>query len=200
MASSHGSHWLRLQPRGATKYKTHNKSGSSQAGTLGWRWGLLMGHTGYHAGGHGFTMSSFVEDHMSREDLGVDATNQEWSALKKLGPALMRWDNRPIDPWGNWLPVPPRVPEVKEPRPRSRGRKKRWTGVLGLQSGTLGLPTVDPLSPGTPSAGSCLSGCTLLAGPSGGIPMREIRVGTNLLNAKGKRVKVTQVYFSRESL
>ena len=29
--------------------------------------------------------------------------------------------------------------------------------------------------------------------------MREIRVGTILLNAKGKRVKVTQVYFSRES-
>ena len=29
--------------------------------------------------------------------------------------------------------------------------------------------------------------------------MREIRVGTILLNAKGKRVRVTQVYFSRES-
>jgi len=68
-----------------------------------------------------------------------------------------------------------------------------------LQSGTLGLPAVDPLNPGTPSAGSCLSGCTLLASPTGGIPMREIRVGTNLLNAKGKWAKVTQVYFSRKS-
>jgi len=68
-----------------------------------------------------------------------------------------------------------------------------------LQPGIVGLPVVDPLHSGTPSAGSCLSGCTLLASPSGGIPMREIRVGTNLLNAKGKWVKVTQVYFSRES-
>ena len=88
--SSHGSHWLRLQPRGAWKYKTHNVRGRLQEVTFGWRLGLPMGQTGYHAGGHEFTMSSFAEDHMSREDLGVDATNQEWSALKKLGPALMR--------------------------------------------------------------------------------------------------------------
>jgi len=46
---------------------------------------------------------------------------------------------------------------------------------------------------------TCLSGCTLLANPSGGIQMREVRPGTFLLNAKGKKVRVTNVYFSRES-
>ena len=158
-----------------------------------------MGQPGYMAEGHHFTMSSFVEDHMSKEDLGVGATTQEWSDLQKLGRALRRWDNLPVDSLGTWSQGPPREPEEEGPRPRSRGRKKKGKGVSGLQSGTLGLPAVDPLNPGTPSAGSCLSGCTLLASPSGGIPMRELRVGTNLLNAKGKRVKVTQVYFSRES-
>jgi len=46
---------------------------------------------------------------------------------------------------------------------------------------------------------TCLSGCTLLANSSGGILMRKVRPGTFLLNAKGKRVRVTNVYFSRES-
>jgi len=46
---------------------------------------------------------------------------------------------------------------------------------------------------------TCLSGCTLLANSSGGIQMREVRPGTFLLNAKGKKVRVTNVYFSRES-
>jgi len=68
-----------------------------------------------------------------------------------------------------------------------------------VQHGPLGLPALDPWTPGNQSAGSCLSGCTLLASPSGGIPIREIRTGTYLLNAKGNRVKVTHVYFSRES-
>jgi len=131
--SSHGSHWLRLQPRGASKYKTHNVRGRLQEVTfgwrLGWRLGLPMGQTGYHAGGHEFTMSSFVEDHMSKEDLGVGATTQEWSDLKKLGRELRRWDNLPIDPLGKWSQVPPRVPEGKGPRPRSRGRKNRGKGI-----------------------------------------------------------------------
>jgi len=55
---------------------------------------------------------------------------------------------------------------------------------------SLGQPTI---------AQTCISGCTLLANPSGGIPMREVRPGTPLLNAKGKMVLVTNVYFSRES-
>ena len=53
--------------------------------------------------------------------------------------------------------------------------------------------------PGTQDPGTCLSGCTLLASPSGGVLMRELRTGAYLLNAKGNRVRVTHVYFSRES-
>jgi len=60
-------------------------------------------------------------------------------------------------------------------------------------------------TPTTPRQGhqntgqTCLSGCMLLANPSGGIQRREVRPGTFLINAKGKKVKVTNVYFSRES-
>jgi len=68
-----------------------------------------------------------------------------------------------------------------------------------IQLSPLGLLELDPLNPMTQSAGTCLSGCTLLASASGGIPMRKVRAGTSLLNAKGKPVKVTHVYFSRES-
>jgi len=125
--ASHGSHWL--QPRGAWKYKTHNVRGSLQEVTFGWRLGLPMGQTGYHAGGNEFTMSSFAEDHMSKEDLGVGATTQEWTDLQNLGRELMRWDNLPIDSLGNWSQVPPRAPEKKDPRPRSRGRKNRRKGI-----------------------------------------------------------------------
>jgi len=57
-------------------------------------------------------------------------------------------------------------------------------------SSSLGQPT---------AAQTCISGCTLLASLSGGILMREVRLGTPLLNAKGKKVLVTNVYFSRES-
>ena len=71
-----------------------------------------------------------------------------------------------------------------------------------LQLDNTNLSTTKPL---TPSQGhlntgqTCLSGCTLLANSSGGIQMREVRPGTFLINAKGNRVKVTNVYFSRES-
>jgi len=54
--------------------------------------------------------------------------------------------------------------------------------------------------PGQSNTGqTCLSGCTLLANLSGGIQMREVRLGTVLLNAKGNEVTFTNVYFSRDS-
>jgi len=69
-----------------------------------------------------------------------------------------------------------------------------------IQLGHTASPVSAPSTPGTPlSAGTCLSGCALLANVSGGIPMREVRPGTLLINAKGKPVRVTKVYFSRES-
>jgi len=69
-----------------------------------------------------------------------------------------------------------------------------------IQLGNLAALAPDPSIPVTPlSSGTCLSDCTLLANASGGIPMREVRPGTLLLNAKGKSVRVTNVYSSRES-
>jgi len=81
----------------------------------------------YNAGGTEFTMSSFAEDHMSREDLGVGASTQEWADLQNLGRELIRWDNLPMDSQARnkWSQVPPRAPDKKEPRPRSRGQKDR---------------------------------------------------------------------------
>jgi len=76
-------------------------------------------------------MSSFAEDHMSKEDLGVGATTQEWTDLQNLGRELMRWDNLPMDSQARnkWSQVPPRVPDKKEPRPRLLGRKDRGKGI-----------------------------------------------------------------------
>ena len=64
-----------------------------------------------------------------------------------------------------------------------------------IQPDNAALPAAPP--PGSHNTGqTCLSGCTLLANPSGGILMREVRPGTLLINEKGKQVKVTNVYFS----
>ena len=46
---------------------------------------------------------------------------------------------------------------------------------------------------------TCLSGCTLLEAPTGGIQLREIRPGTLLINTKGNTARVTNVYFSTEN-
>jgi len=152
--SHHGSHWLRLQPRGAWKYKTHNVHGSLQDDIFGWRIGLSMMHIDdYIAGGteftiNEFTMCSFAEDHMSKEDLGVGASTQEWADLQNLGRELMRWDNLPMDSQARnkWSQVPPRVPDKKEPRPRSRGRKDRGKGIsCFLGSTRVRMATVDAL-------------------------------------------------------
>jgi len=63
-----------------------------------------------------------------------------------------------------------------------------------IQLGHTAPPVSAPSTPLTPlSAGTCLSGCTLLANASGGKPMREVRPGTLLINAKGKPVRVTNV-------
>jgi len=121
--SHHCSHWLRLQPRGAWKYKTHNAHGSPQAAIVGWRMGLSMRHFDSSAGGTEFTMSSFAEDHMSSEDLGVNASNQDWTELRNLGRELLRWDNIPqhLQTRNRWSQVPPSTPDTR--RPRTRGRK-----------------------------------------------------------------------------
>ena len=59
-----------------------------------------------------------------------------------------------------------------------------------IQPDNTALPVAPP--PGSHNTGkTCLSGCTLLANPSGGILMREVRPDTLLINEKGKQVKVT---------
>jgi hypothetical protein len=71
-----------------------------------------------------------------------------------------------------------------------------------IQLDNTAPPTATPTAPpqGHQNTGqTCLSGCTLLANPSGGIQMREVHPGTFLINAKGKKVRVTNVYFSMES-
>jgi len=71
---------------------------------------------------------------------------------------------------------------------------------IQLENTALSPVKIPEPPPGHLNTGqTCLSGCTLLANSSGGIQMREVRPGTFLLNAKGKEVRVTNVYFSRES-
>ena len=92
--SHSGSHWLRLQPRGAWQYKTHNIHGSSQGKIFGWRMGLsILNMDDHYSGGHDFKMCSFVEDHMTREDLGADASTQDWVDFQNLGRELRRWED-----------------------------------------------------------------------------------------------------------
>jgi len=85
-----------------------------------------------------FTMSSFAEDHMCQEDLGAGATTQEWTDLQILGQELSRWDNLPMDSQARnkWSQVPPRAPERKDPRPRSRGRKNKGKEISCFEGST----------------------------------------------------------------
>jgi len=63
----HGSHWLRLQSRGAWQYKTHNVHGIRQGKTFGWRRGLsMMNMDVVNSGGRDFNMDSAIEDHMNK--------------------------------------------------------------------------------------------------------------------------------------
>jgi len=41
----------------------------------------MMNMDDYNSGRHDFNMCSFVEDHMSKEDLGSDTSKQDWTDL-----------------------------------------------------------------------------------------------------------------------
>jgi len=78
----HGSHWLRLQPRGAWQYKTHNVHGIKRGKTFGWRRGLSRMNTEVGNSGVGaFNLDSAIEDHMNEKDLGPEASVQDRSDL-----------------------------------------------------------------------------------------------------------------------
>jgi len=87
-----GSHWLRLQPRGAWQYTTHNVHGIKRGQTFGWRRGLstMDMDVGYSDGG-GFSVDSAIEDHMNEEDLGPEASAQDRSDLQALRDDLQHW-------------------------------------------------------------------------------------------------------------
>ena len=107
-----GSHWLRLQPRGAWQYNDHN---IERGEILGWRRGLSEKcmNVGYSGGGV-FSFDSAIEDHMNEEDLGLEASTQDRSGLQSLRDDLRHW-SMSLTPhaltrnWGNrWSQVPPR--------------------------------------------------------------------------------------------
>jgi len=79
------SAWLTLPPTPTSwglEYKTHNVHGIPQGKLYGWRMGLsMMNMDDYNSGRHDFNMCSFVEDHMSKEDLGSDTSKQDWTDL-----------------------------------------------------------------------------------------------------------------------
>ena len=90
--------------------------------------GLSMMNMDYFfSAGRDFNMRSFVEDHMSREDLGADASTQDWADLQNLGRELMRWEDLIKDSQAinRWSLVPPREPDKTDPPPRPRGRKDK---------------------------------------------------------------------------
>jgi len=103
-----GSHWLRLQPRGAWNYKTNKDR------TFGWRRGLsMMNMDEPNSGGGDFDMESAIVDHMTEEDLGPGASEQDRSDLQALREDLKYW-KRSINLWdttnfdvNRWSQLPP---------------------------------------------------------------------------------------------
>jgi len=89
----HVSHWLRLQPRGAWTYGDHELKDDEQNRVYRWRKALVTIHFGYHCQCvQVFTMSSAIENHMSKEELGPEASKQDWSDLKTLREQLRWWE------------------------------------------------------------------------------------------------------------
>ena len=139
----HGSYWLRLQPRGAWNYKIHDVHGIPQCEVYGWRMGLsMMNMDDTNSGGHDFDMCTFVEDHMSKEDIGQEASIQDWTDLQNLGRELTLWEesitcmNCTPQERNRWSKVPPRTPDKKDSRPRPRGRKGKGKEISCFHAST----------------------------------------------------------------
>jgi len=73
-------------------------------------------------------MSSAIATHTSKEDLGPEASKQDWSDLKTLREQLRWWEEtiytlgHPAKERNRWSQVPPQEQDRKKPRPRYRGR------------------------------------------------------------------------------
>jgi len=121
----HGSHWLRLQPRGAWVYGEHDLNYNEQNRIFGWRKGLsTMNMDLENSGGQDFTMSSAIENHMTKEDLGPEASKQDWTDLKTLREELRGWEEsishlgHPAKESNRWSQVTPKTQDKKGSRPR----------------------------------------------------------------------------------
>jgi len=95
-----------------------------------------------NSGGQDFGMRSFVEDHMSKEDLGPGTSTQDWTDLQNLGQELTRWEesincmNYTPQERNRWSQVPPRAPDKNDPRPRPRGRKGKGKEISCFHAST----------------------------------------------------------------
>jgi len=71
-----------------------------------------------HTGGGDFDMWSACEDHMTKEDLGPEASKQDWTGLQILQEDLRYWEEVisrqlcPIQEVNRWSQVPPRSKEI----------------------------------------------------------------------------------------
>jgi len=78
----------------------------------------MMNMNEENSGGGDFDMRSAIEDHMSEEDLGPEASKQDWSDLQTLREDLRYWEESmshllyPIQEVNRWSQVPPRSKEI----------------------------------------------------------------------------------------
>ena len=79
----------------------------------GWRKALATMHIGHHGlRGQVFTMSSAIENYMSKEDLGPEASKKDRSDLKTLREQLRWWEEtiytlgHPEKERNRWFQVP----------------------------------------------------------------------------------------------
>ena len=97
--------------------------------THGWRTALSTINMGFRRPGRqDFTMRSAIENRMTNEDLGKEATKQDWTGLDTLREQLKWWESttyclgHPAKERNRWTLVPSQGQERKKPRSSHRGR------------------------------------------------------------------------------
>jgi len=139
----HGTHWLRLQPRGAWVFGEHDLNYNEQNRIFRWRKGLsTMNMSLEYSGGQDFTMSSAIENHMTKEDLGPEASKQDWTDLKTLRKELRGWEElishlgHPAKERDRWSQVTLKAQDKKSSRPGPRGRNGKGKDVSCFHAST----------------------------------------------------------------
>jgi len=125
-----GSHWLRLQPRGAWTYGSHTAMADRICRNFGWRRALSVMNMGSPSF-QDFTMRSAIENHMTNEDLGPEATKQDRADFDTLRDQLKWWEStifslgHPAKETNRWTQVPLQEQDRKKSQQRHRGRGAR---------------------------------------------------------------------------